>query len=73
MKVHHIGIVCEEENIKNYFIHFTSDEKYIEDYNWFNEDVHGVTSISDSLLNTIKKSVFFKSNFSIPIYFGHAI
>ena len=55
------------EKIKNYFIHFTSDEKYIEDYNWFNEDynwfnedVHGVTSISDSLLNTIKKSVFSK-------------
>jgi hypothetical protein len=47
--------------IKNYFIHFTSDNKYIQDYNnWFDKDVYVINSIPDSTLNTIKKSVFSK-------------
>ena len=48
------------EKIKNYFIHFTSDNKYIQDYNWFDKDVYVINSIPDSTLNTIKKSVFSK-------------
>ena len=46
--------------IKNYFIHFTSDNKYIQDYNWFDKNDYVINSIPDSTLNTIKKSVFSK-------------
>ena len=63
MKVHHIGIVCEEENIKNYFFIPKKKYTYIDKFQ-NNKLIIGETILNDNKHNKASITFIFSNDLS---------